>query len=828
MFKNYLTIAWRQLRKQKFYSAIKIGGFALGIATCLLISLFIRNELSYDRDYPDGDRIYRVTGAFNDHGTIKRGSSWQAPLAAALKNDIPAVEKTARLMSSALFWGAGSNQFRPVGKDQDTYEEGFAFADSSLPDMFGIKMIYGDRLRALAEPFTVIISRRKAEKYFPGLDPVGKLIYLNDDKPKPWKIGGVMENPSEHSHLHYDFLLSLTGYQLWKGEQQTWMASNYDTYVLLRRGADAARMEQGLKTVMKKYWYPAMVQSGNKDADLIMTNLSYYVQPVSDIHLNPDIDDGLSHGDKRYVWLFGAVASFILLLACINFINLSTARSAGRAKEVGLRKVVGSRRSGLVQQFLLESLVLSLFSFLLAIALAWILLPFFNRLAGTSIHFPWTEWWLAPGLVLAAVVVGVLAGLYPSFYLSAFRPALVLKGDVSRGSRHSGLRNVLVVFQFTTSVILIIATIVVYGQMRLIMNRKMGFDKDQVVLIEGTGTLDRRLPAFKSQLQKLSGVKAVTVSDFLPVTGGKRNMNTFWNDGKQKIEAGVRVQTWWIDVDYLSVMGVNIAEGRNFSPTMPSDSQGVIVNRAFVRQMGWKAPLEQKITNGGKGNPVIGVVEDFNFESVKQDVGPLCMFLGNWSTIVAVKANTADIPGLIAGINGVWKSFSPQQTLRYTFLDERFARMYADVQRTGNIFTSLATLAVIIACLGLFALSELRQSFVPRFTSFVPFALLGNMAEQRRKEMGIRKVLGATVMQVAGLLSKDFLGLVLIAIVIASPIAYLGMHKWLQDYVYRIDIGVWVFAGAAALVTLIALATVSWQAIRAATENPAATLRIGD
>ena len=809
MFKNYLKIAWRQLRKQKFYSAIKIGGFALGIATCLLITLYIRNELSYDRDYPDGDRIYRVTGTFNDHGTMKRGASWQAPMAAAIRNDIPAVTSVARLMPSALFWGAGSNQFRPVDKDQDTYEEGFAYADSSLPDMFGMKMVYGNRSQALAEPFTIIISRRKAEKYFPGQDPVGKLIYINDDKPKPWKIAGVMENPSEHSHLQYDFLLSLTGYQLWNGEQQTWFASNYITYVKVRPGVSPARIEDGMRAITKKYWYAAMVAGGSKDADLLLKNLGYYIQPLDDIHLNPDIDDGLSHGDRRYIWLFGAVAGFILMLACINFINLSTARSAGRAKEVGLRKVVGSRRAGLIQQFLLESLVLSLFSFLLAVVLAWTLLPLFNRMAGTSIHFPWTAWWFLPGLAVSVIVVGLLAGLYPSFYLSAFRPVQVLKGVVSRGGRHSGLRNALVVFQFTTSVILIIATMVVYSQMKLIMNRKMGFDKGQVVLVEGTGTLDRQLPSFKSQLQKLSGVKAVTISDFLPVTGGKRNFNTFWNDGKKNIEAGIHAQSWRGDVDYLSVMGMKMAEGRYFSPTMPSDSQAVVVNRAFVKQIGWKNPIGQKITNGGTGMPVIGVVEDFNYESVKQDVGPLVLRLGSWSTIVAVKANTADIPGLIAGINGVWKSFSPQQTLRYTFLDERFAKMYDDVQRTGNIFTSLATLAVIIACLGLFALSAF-------------------MAEQRRKEMGIRKVLGATVMQVMRILSADFLRLVLIAFVIASPIAYLGMNKWLQDYVYRIDIGIWMFAGAGALVALIALVTISAQALRAATANPVEALRLGE
>ena len=809
MLKNYLKIALRQLRRQKFYSAIKIGGFALGIATCLLIMLFIRNELSYDRDYPDAGRIYRVVGRWDHDDKTTSGTAWQAPFARALKDELPQVEMVCRLMPYKLFWGAGSNQFRRLDKDQDTYEEGFAWADSSLPQLFGLKMVYGDNASALSRPFTLLISRRKADKYFPGQDPVGKQVVINDEKDKPWTIAGVMEDPSAYSHLDYDFYLSMTGHGFWKDEQESWMNNNYDTYVLLRPGTDAVKLQQNFSAITKKYWYPRSVQAGYKDSEKLLTKLQYYLQPVADIHLDSSVEDSHPHGDSRYVWLFGAVACFILLLACVNFINLSTARSAGRAKEVGLRKVVGSRRGGLIRQFLTESLVMSAFSFLLALLLAWALLPLFNRLAGTAIRFPWTEWWLAPAILLSMVVIGLLAGLYPSFYLSAFRPAEVLKGIVSRGSRHSGLRSALVVFQFTTSVILIIATMVVYGQMRLILNRKMGFDKDQVVLIEGTGTIDKKLGAFKAQLQKLSGVKAVSVSDFLPVSGGKRNMNTFWQDGRRNLDAGIKSQTWWVDADYIPVMGMKVVEGRNFSPLMPSDSLGVVINQAFAKKMGWARPVGQKISNGGPAGTVIDVVEDFNFESVKEDVGPVIFWLGTWSSMVALKVDTRDLSGLISGVGGVWKQFAPQQSLRYTFLDDRFAQMYAGVQRMGNIFTALAVLAVIIACLGLFALSAF-------------------MAEQRRKEMGIRKVLGATVLQVAGLLSKDFVRLVLLSIFIASPIAYLGMHKWLQDYVYRIDIGAWMFIGAGTLVVLIALATVSVQALRAATANPAETLRTGE
>jgi len=494
-------------------------------------------------------------------------------------------------------------------------------------------------------------------------------------------------------------------------------------------------------------------------------------------------------------------------VASINFVNLSTARSANRAKEVGVRKVVGSDRNGLVRQFLLESVITSGFSFLVAIVLTWLLLPGFNRLAGTSMRFPWTAWWLAPGVVLASIVIGLIAGLYPAIYLSAFRPAQVLKGNIARGARHSGLRSGLLVFQFTTSVVLIIATMVVYGQMHYILNSKMGFNKDQVLLIEGTGTMNHQLPAFKGELGRLPGVQSVTTSDFLPIAGGKRNMNTLYRVGREKLDPGTGVQLWNVDVDYLKVMGIKLAEGRNFSPDLASDSQAAIINRTMARKMGMEHPVGQRINWGqGAGVPIIGVVEDFNYESVKQQIGPLCLMLGRWSTIVAVRTNTADMKGLLAGVGTVWKSFSPNQTLRYNFLDESFARMYTDVQQTGNIFTVLATLAVIIACLGLFALSAF-------------------MAEQRKKEMGIRKVLGATVLQVAGLLSKDFLRLVLVAFVIAIPIAWWAMNKWLQEFAYRTPISWWMFAVAAVASVLIALVTVCFQSVKAALMPPVKSLR---
>ena len=808
MLKNFWKIALRQLGKQKFYSAVKIGGFALGIAACLLIGLYIHNQLSYDRDFPGADRLYRLTGYLNENGSVRKaGGGWPSPFRQALQTEFPEVERTGRLMNTTLFGGAGSNQVRPIEGTDDSYEQGFTYADSSIPDLFHFQMVYGDRSKALKEPQTLILSKSKADKFYPGQDPVGRQLILNDDKEHPWTIGGVMQDPPEHTHLQFDYYLSLSGHALWKGEQETWMAGNYDIYLLLRGDADVKKLEKQVTMICQKYWIPEMVQNGVPDAHHVLDKLGFMLQPVADIHGTADIEDNFAHVDRKYVWLFGAIGVFVLLLASVNFINLSTARSANRAKEVGLRKVVGSDRQGLIRQFLLESIVTSGFSFVLAIGLAALLLPLFNRLAGTTMHFPWAAWWLVPGAAMASVLIGLIAGLYPAFYLSAFRAAQVLKGDVSRGARHSGLRSGLVVFQFTTSVVLIIATIVVYGQMHFILNSKMGFRKDHVVLIQGTGTLGDKLPAFKNDLLKLSGIQAVTNSDFLPIAGSKRNGNTMYRVGREKVDPGVGLQMWNVDVDYLKVMGIQLAEGRNFSPAFASDSQAVIINETLARKMGLTHPIGERINWGqGQGVPIIGVVKDFNFESVKQKIGPLVMMLGNWTTTVAVRTNTADMKGLLAQMDKVWRGFAPQQAMRYTFLDESFAHMYADVQQTGNIFTSLATLAICIACLGLFALSAF-------------------MAEQRRKEMGIRKVLGASIMEVAGLLSRDFLRLVALAIVIGSPIAWWIMHWWLQDYIYRTTIGAGMFVGAAGLVLLIALLTVSWQALRSGTSNPAAALR---
>jgi putative ABC transport system permease protein len=789
------------------YAAINIGGFAIGIAACLLIALYIKHELSYDSQNPYGEQVYRIIGKAEFDGIQHSGISFPAPMAKALVNDFPEIEKAGRIMPSKLFGGAGSNQIRRADTPDNTYEEGFCFADQSILDILNIPIIKGDKAHALTEPYSMVISKSMADKYFPNEDPIGKIMYFNDGTKMPIKVEGVMKDFPSTSHLQYKFFLSLAGIAFWDGEQETWMASNYGIYLLLRPGVNIAQFNKKITAdVLDKYMIPAREAAGRKDARKRLSSAHLLLQPLQDIHLKSyDIEEDVAKkGDMRFVWMFGAIACFILILACINFLNLSTARSANRAKEVGLRKVIGSQRISLIKQFLTESLLYSFFSFSIGLLIAYLLLPLFNKMAGTELTIPWLQWWLIPVLFLSATIIGLVAGMYPAFYLSAFRPINVLKGQLSRGSKNAGLRGALVVFQFTTSLILLIGTLVIYRQMQFILNKKIGFDKDQVVMIQGTNTLAKQTASFKNELLKLPEVKNVSVSDFLPIAGSKRNGNTFFKDDKAK-EDGVSAQNWVVDDSYIQTLGMKIIAGRNFSKVMPTDSQAVIINRAMADKIGYANPIGKKITNGANYT-IIGIVENFNFESMRQQIDPLCMFLGNSNSVISVKVNGANMKKALASITHVWKSFLPNQAIRYDFLDESYAAMYADVQRMSLIFTAFAVLAIIIACLGLFALAAF-------------------MAQQRSKEISIRKVLGASVSNVFALLTGNFLKLVLISLLIAIPIGWWLMQKWLQDYTYRISITWDVFALSGLAVLIIALITICYQAVKAAIANPVETLR---
>jgi len=805
MIKNYFKIAYRQIRKQKMYAAIKVGGFAFSIAACLLIALYIRNEMSYDKSYPDANRIFRVLIYYTENGTVGKGPEWPAPLAKTLKAEFPQIE-----LSGRLFPVSGGFELRRADQLENTYEEGATFADQSMLDILKLPMVYGDRAHALTNPLTVVISKRKADKYFPGQNPVGKVMYFNNDKTRPYTVRGVMENFPATSHLQYDFMATLTGMEFGQGEQNNWGQFNYPTYVLLKAGVDVKDFGQKITNdIVKKYFLPSIMKGGAKNPQQQAAKIQMVLQPITDINLySYDVRDGLSHGDIRFIWLFGGVAAFILIIACINFVNLATAKSANRAKEVGLRKVLGSYHGSLIRQFLTESLLYSSLSFVIGLLLAWLLLPWFNTLASKSLTMPWGQWWLLPVILSSAFVIGIIAGLYPAFYLSAFKPVQVLKGTLSTGRKGSILRNSLVVFQFTASIMLIIGTTVIYNQMHYILNQKIGFDKDQVVILQGTNTLsNNNIKSFKNELSKLASVKSVSISDYLPVAGTNRNGNPFFIDGRTKLDAEVDGQLWQIDDTYLKTLGMKLVEGRNFSYEMSDDTAGktVIINQTLAKRLNLKHPIGARITNGSTFT-VIGVVEDFNFNSMREQIVPLAFQFGLSPSMVTVKVRGADMKSTLQAITATWKKFAPDQPIRYTFLDESYASMYADVQRMGHIFTTFAILAIVIACLGLFALSAF-------------------MAEQRSKEIGIRKVLGASVSGITTLLSLDFVKLVALAILIASPIAWWGMNKWLQGFAYHAPVQWWIFATAGLGAILIALITVSFQSIKAALMNPVQSLK---
>ncbi|HWB24721.1 MAG TPA: ABC transporter permease [Chitinophagaceae bacterium] len=795
------------MQKQKMYAAINIGGFAIGIAACMLIALYIKHETSYDRDNPYNGREYRVVGVSKQNGITHSGISFPAPMAKALLNDFPEIQQVGRIMPSALFGGA-NNQVRRTDQQNDTYEDGFCFADSTIPRMLNIHMVYGDRDKALAEPFSVLLCRSMAEKYFPGQNPVGKTLVFNDNPKMPIKIGGVMEDMPSNSHLQYRGFISLTGINFWDNEQESWTASNYGIYIILKNKVDIAALNRRMTTdVLDKYFIPALKAKGRTNAEDILKDAYLYLQPLRDIHLNSySIDeDPAKHGDVRIVWFFAGIAFFILSLACINFLNLATARSANRAKEVGLRKVVGSTRVNLIKQFLSESLLYSFLSCTIAFALAVIFLPVFNQAAGTQLNIPWQAWWLVPLIAGFALVIGLLAGIYPAFYLSYFKPIQVLKGNLRRGSKNGTLRGTLVVLQFTVSALLLICTSVVYKQMQYILNSKIGFDKNQVVMIKGTNALRDQSATFRDELSRLPDVKSAAVSDYLPVEGSNRNGNTFSTKNESYTKQNIQGQIWRVDENYLPTLGMKLIAGRNFKKDMPTDAHAVIINKAMAETLGYKDPLG-KVINNGEDWTIIGVVDNFYFENIKQQVTPLCLVEGNSNSVISVKINGANTKQALAAIKSVWKKFSPHQAMRYDFLDQSYAAMYADVQRTQYIFSGFSVLAIVIACLGLFALAAF-------------------MAEQRRKEISIRKVLGASVSSLFRLLTGNFLKLVLLSFVIAVPAGWLLMHKWLQSYAYRISITWEIFAVAGISVFLIALFTICWQALKASFANPSSNLR---
>jgi putative ABC transport system permease protein len=801
MLKNYFRIALRNLWRNKGFSAITIFGLAIGMATCLLITLFVTDELSYDRFNKKAGRVFRLDADFFVNGNAFRERFTPSQLGPVLKEEYPQVENYVRFIEQGDIL---------VQKGTTTLvEHNACFADSSLFDVFTLPMIAGDPETALTQPNSMVISERMAHKYFSSVDVLGKTLRVNNSD--TYLVTGVIKDVPDQSHLHFDFVRAMPGVP--QSRDVNWMSDNFTTYILLRPGVTGGQLAGYVKAATKKYMEgPLKKMTGTDFSDLAKTGgrFGYTVLPLTKIHLYSTITDEVEpSGDIQYVYIFIAAALIILLIACVNFMNLSTARSAGRSKEVGVRKVLGSQRSALVWQFLTESTLTSFFALLAALLLAWALLPYLNQLSGKHITVkPAYLAWLLPFMAVVAAVVGLLAGSYPAFFLSGFEPIKVLKGRLSTGFRSSWLRNSLVVFQFASAILLIAGTMVISSQLNFIRNKNLGYNREQVLVLGNTASLSIHARQFKDEVQGLPGVESGTMTGSLPTTF---TMNTaiYSKDAAHSTGQVMGLGEWQVDADYVPTMGMQMAAGRNFSPGMPSDTFALLINETAARLLGFR-DLDNKYLYGGDSRPlkVIGIVKDFNTGSLKNKIPPVIFRLVENRQNMAFRVHTGDLPGLIAKIKSKYEAEENMagQPFIYSFLDDDFNRLYLSEQRTGSIFISFAILAVLIASLGV-------------------FGLITYAAEQRTREIGIRKVLGASVAGIVGLLSKDFLKLVLVAILIACPLAWLMMNKWLEDFAYRVQISWTVFAAAAGIAVLITVLTVGYRALRAAMANPVNSLK---
>ena len=804
MLKNYIKTAIRNLVKSKFYSLINITGLAVGLATCLLIWLYVTDELSFDRYNVHADRIYRANSEIRFGGNYIDLAVQAPQLGPDMVHELPEVENYTRLQWYGSFH---------VRKGDENVQEGrVAYADSTLFEVFTLPMIEGDPATALRDPRSLVITARMADKYFNRTNVVGQTLLINDSI--PYKVTGVIRDIPTQSHFNFDFFVPMREHpgsraDNWLGDQ------NFNTYLLLRPGTDVRKLDKEMNDLVDRHVAPQLTAAIHqslgefkKSGAFIKGNLI----PLTDIHLHSNkIGELDGNGNILYVYIFSAIALFILAIACVNFMNLSTARSANRAKEVGIRKVMGSLKQNLVFQFLLESIVIAFVALGLGLLLAYLALPYFDQLSGKEIA---SAGLFRPAMLaflsFLILVVGILAGSYPAFVLAAFRPVEVLKGKLAGGFRRSWLRNALVVFQFATSIILIIGTLVIQNQMSYIRNRDVGYDRSQVMVIDHTEVFGTNTPAFRSELLHISGVRNASMTPYIP-TGYWNNGNTFFTSPAKDPKTALNMHVWTVDEDYIATLGMKLESGRNFSSQFPTDSTGLIVNEAAWRFMG-SPNIATKIlyafVNPTTTKPfhIIGVVKNFNFNSMREMVTPLCLMMGTANQNVSVRINAGDMPAVIGRIKQLWQKMAPGQPFGYSFLDDSFNRLYTAEVRTGRIALTFAVLAILIACLGLFGL--------------VTFAV-----EQRTREIGIRKVLGADITSIVGMVAKDFLVLVAIASLIAFPVAAWAMSRWLQGFAYRVGLEWWIFGLAGVMAFLIALFTVGFRALNAALINPANTLR---
>ncbi len=811
MIRNFIKIAFRNLYKQFGYTFINIAGLAIGLACSILISIYVINELTYDRFHESAERIYRIGVRGKMLGNDLNQAITASPMYAVLQTEYPEVEHVTRVTK------LGGWLLRYGDKKFTETEETFKFADSTFFDVFSFKLLKGNPQTALDKPRSIIMTEKAARRYFGDEDPIGKMLKVESDTTF-YTITGVLENVPENSHFHFELLGSIGTYGM--SRSNNWLNHQMYTYVKLIPGTNPDQFEEKINDIVIKYVGPLVEQFLGVDLEEFEesgNSFGYFIQPLVDIHLHSDLQVEIEpNGNPAYVYIFSLIAILILLIACINFMNLATARSSGRAREVGIRKVVGSTKRLLIGQFLTESLFLSFLALIFAVLIVYLVLPHYNNMIQLELHFDlFSNYYLIPLLLILALFVGFLSGTYPSFILAAFRPAIVLKGELGQGRNRGYLRKLLVVIQFTIAIAILVGTVIVYNQLKFMQNKDLGFEKDNVLVIRRSDALREQIEAFKQELEKHSNIAVAGNSTHIPSSGFWNNAH--WLEGQSRSDI-LLLMTAFVSYEVGEALDLEMVEGRFFNREMPTDSSAVIINEAAVKALGIEDPLTTRFVEPGDTPeedhffPIIGVVKDFHYESMHENIHPMIFhFLpGNWEGYIMVRLLEGNIAETTRFIQDKWEEFNSDYPFEYFWLEDEFSKLFAPEKRTGQILALFSILSIFISCLGLLGLISFNTM-------------------QRTREIGVRKALGASVNTVLYLLSRETVQLLMISTLLAIPF-FFGVKLWMQNFAYHIEFGFIIYLGylivVVVVILFIALLTMSYIAYRAATANPAESLRI--
>ncbi|MDD2964390.1 MAG: ABC transporter permease [Bacteroidales bacterium] len=804
MFRNFVLMAWRNLRREKISTVLNITGLALGMATALLIMLWVNDELSYDKFNLNYDRIHRVVGRFELNGEKYEHPNAPPAMAEVMLKEFPGVELACR------FRDFGS-VVMTIG-DKTFSEPSIIYTDSTLTQLFTIATIKGDPVKALSEPNTLVITQKAATRYFGTGEPIGREISVDG---KSMVVGAVIADIPENSHFKHQVFASLEGTE--ESKSKNFLSDNFYTYILLSPGTTPDEINNRFPAFIVKYLGPDIEKLLGKTLDEFMKNASatYELQSLADIHLYSNFKQEMGqNGNASQVWFFSFIAIFILVIACINFMNMATASAERRAKEVGIRKATGAIRWQIMAQYLTESALIAIIAHVVAMILVELWLPWFNVLADKNIELHYLSAQTLAAIAGLILLTTLLAGIYPAFYLSGLKPIDVLKGGMGTARGKGRLRNVLVVFQFATTIVLLSGTIIIYLQLNFINKKDVGYSRENLLMVYNTGYLEDKVALLKEELLQHHEITGATVSSFLPVPSTRNNSAVFPDDNR---DATISLQQWRIDYDYLSTMNIKLIMGRNFSREYGTDTATVIINEAAAKHFGWTDPLNHYISNYHWNAEtketwavkfrVIGVVKDFHFESLHEQVRPLVFFLNKgkgWILTCKLQPGTTD--KVLKLLEEKWKSYSTGEPFEYAFVDQQFNAVYKREKRMGKIVTAFSLLAIAIASIGIYGLATYAM-------------------RRRTKEIGIRKVNGATEWQIVFMLTRHFSCLVAIAFVLSVPPAWYILDQWLNQFAFRVGLNIWMFLIAGLVAFFIAFATTLGHSYFAATRNPVDALK---